>query len=133
MVSPLGYANTVYSIVVGVFVLSVANVIFPRLSRMTIDDDKKQFGKTVSITMEVMAFLLIPMMVGLMCLSEPVIRLIYQRGEFTSYATSLTANALFFFSLGMVGFGIQTILSRAFLCGTKWTNTINKWHYFYRG
>ncbi|MGE4215107.1 MAG: murein biosynthesis integral membrane protein MurJ, partial [Anaerotignaceae bacterium] len=113
-VSPLGYANTVYSIVVGVFVLSVANVIFPRLSRMTIDNDKKQFGKTVSITMEVMAFLLIPMTVGLMCLSEPIIRVIFQQGEFTQYATALTANALFFFSIGMIGFGIQTILSRAF-------------------
>ena len=113
-VSAIEYANTVYSIIVGVFVLSVANVIFPRLSRMTIDDDKKQFGETVSITMEAMVFLLIPMMVGLMCLSEPIIRLIYQRGEFTQYATALTANALFFFSIGMVGFGIQAILSRAF-------------------
>lgn len=113
-VSPLGYANTVYSIVVGVFVLSIANVIFPRLSRMTIDNDKNQFGKTISITIEVMMFLLIPMTVGLMCLSEPIIKVIFQQGKFDQYATALTANALFFFSIGMVGFGIQTILSRAF-------------------
>ncbi|HCT64397.1 MAG TPA: murein biosynthesis integral membrane protein MurJ [Lachnospiraceae bacterium] len=113
-VSAIGYANTVYSIIVGVFVLSVANVIFPQLSRMTMDDDKKRFGETVSITMEVMAFLLIPMTVGMMCLSEPIIMLIYQRGEFTQYATGLTSNALFFFSIGMIGFGIQAILSRAF-------------------
>ena len=38
----------------------------------------------------------------------------YERGNFDSFATQTTARALFFFSLGMVGFGIQNILSRAF-------------------
>lgn len=38
-VSVLDYANNLYTIIVGVFVLSVANVIFPRLSRMTANKD----------------------------------------------------------------------------------------------
>lgn len=113
-VSTVEYANTVYSIVVGVFVLSVANVIFPKLSRLTINEEKKQFGQTVTQTVKVLAFLLIPMMAGLMALSEPIIRLLYERGKFTPFATAITSKALFFFSIGMIGFGLQTILSRAF-------------------
>ena len=46
-VSAINYANTVYSIIVGVFVLSIANVIFPRLSRMSIDKDGESFSKTI--------------------------------------------------------------------------------------
>lgn len=113
-VSAVNYANTIYSIIVGVFVLSIANVIFPRLSRMSIDNDKESFGNTISATLEAMAFLIIPMTLGLMVLSSPVISIIYERGKFDSFAVEITSKALFYFSLGMPGFGIQNILSRAF-------------------
>lgn len=49
-----------------------------------------------------------------MALAQPVVSLIYQRGAFDETATQLTAAALFFFALGMVGYGVQNILSRAF-------------------
>lgn len=113
-IAVVGYANTLYSIVVGVFVLSVANVIFPKLSRMADGDSKGAFESTLTTTLKAMAFLLIPMMFGLMALSEPIVKLMYQWGDFGAEATLHTANALFYFSLGMVGFGVQTILSRAF-------------------
>lgn len=111
-VTSLGYANNLYTIIVGVFVLAIANMVFPKFSRMT--EDKKEFGLAVRGTLKAMIFLLIPMTVGLMALAEPVVTLIYKRGEFDLLATELTAAALFFFALGMVGYGVQNILSRAF-------------------
>ena len=111
-VSALEYANNLYTIIVGVFVLAIANMVFPKFSRMT--EDKKEFGLAVRGTLKAMIFLLIPMTVGLMALAEPVVTLIYKRGEFDLLATELTSAALFFFSIGMVGYGVQNILSRAF-------------------
>ena len=111
-VTSLGYANNLYTIIVGVFVLAIANMVFPKFSRMT--EDKKGFGLAVRGTLKAMIFLLIPMTVGLMVLAEPVVTLIYKRGEFDLLATELTSKALFFFALGMVGYGVQNILSRAF-------------------
>lgn len=111
-VTSLGYANNLYTIIVGVFVLAIANMVFPKFSRMT--EDKKEFGLAVRGTLKAMIFLLIPMTVGLMALAEPVVTLIYKRGEFDLLATELTSAALFFFALGMVGYGVQNILSRAF-------------------
>ena len=111
-VSTLEYANNLYTIIVGVFVLAIANMVFPKFSRMT--EDKKEFGLAVRGTLKAMIFLLIPMTVGLMALAEPVVTLIYKRGEFDMLATELTSTALFFFALGMVGYGVQNILSRAF-------------------
>ena len=108
------YANTLYTIIVGVFVLSIANVIFPKMARLTTNKAEEDLGETVSVTIKAMLFLLLPMMFGLMILSEPVVRLVYERGDFGTFATKTTARALFFFSLGMVGFGIQNILSRVF-------------------
>ncbi len=111
-VSALEYANNLYTIIVGVFVLAIANMVFPKFSRMT--EDKREFGLAVRGTLKAMIFLLIPMTVGLMALAQPVVSLIYQRGAFNETATGLTAAALFFFALGMVGYGVQNILSRAF-------------------
>ena len=108
----LDYANNLYTIIVGVFVLAIANMVFPKFSRMT--EDKKEFGLAVRGTLKAMIFLLIPMTVGLMALAEPVVTLIYKRGDFGLLATELTSEALFFFALGMVGYGVQNILSRAF-------------------
>lgn len=113
-VSAVNYANKLYTIIVGVFVLSIANVIFPQLSRLTSNNEEEKFGQTINRTVKVLSFMLIPMMVGLMSLSEPIIRLVYERGDFTQFATSITSRSLFFLSMGMFGFGIQTILSRAY-------------------
>jgi putative peptidoglycan lipid II flippase len=111
-IGALEYSNTLYTIIAGTFVLSVANVIFPELSRLT--EDKDQFGITLGTTLKGVFFLLIPMMVGIIVLSEPIVRLVYERGEFDAYSTLITANALKYFSIGMLGFGMQNILNRGF-------------------
>ena len=113
-ITTIEYANTLYTIIVGVFVLSIANVIFPKMARLTTNNAQKDLGETICVTLRSMLFLLIPMMLGLMVLSEPIVKLMYERGNFDSFATQKTAQALFFFSLGMLGFGIQNILSRVF-------------------
>lgn len=112
-ITTLQYANTLYTIIVGVFVLAIANLIFPKLSRMTEDGDQA-FGQTVKVTLRSMMFFLIPMMVGLMALSKPLVRLMYERGDFDATGTMMTGTALCFLSVGMIGYGIQTILSRVF-------------------
>ncbi len=113
-VSAIEYANNLYTIIVGVFVLSVANVVFPRLSRMTANNDKNAFFNTVITTTRILSYIVIPMTVGVMSLSGPIISLIYERGAFDAFSTGITTSALFFFSLGMFGYGLQAILSRAF-------------------
>ncbi len=113
-VTVIEYANTVYSIIVGILVLSVANVVFPKLARIQTGEKEEEFQRTISVTLEIMIFFLLPIQIGLMCLSEPLIYLIFERGAFGAYETGLTAQALYYFAVGMIGFAIQTILSRAY-------------------
>lgn len=113
-VSAIEYANSLYTIIVGVFVLSVANVIFPELSRLSTHNDEAKFKDTIKSTLKVMFYLLIPMMIGLMIVSTPLVRLLYERNEFGAFSTAITSKALFFFAIGMIGYGLQVILSRAY-------------------
>jgi putative peptidoglycan lipid II flippase len=57
---------------------------------------------------------MIPMTAGAIILRVPIVSILFQRGEFDSRATMLTASALLFYSLGMVFFGYRDILSRVF-------------------
>lgn len=117
--SALEYANTLYTIVAGVFVLSIANVIFPEMSRCAAREDAQAMGESVSGTLSAMLFLLTPMAAGLAVLARPVVRLLYEWGAWGADSTDLTAGALTFLSLGMIGYGVQIILSRAFYAEQK--------------
>jgi putative peptidoglycan lipid II flippase len=49
-----------------------------------------------------------------MIFSKEIVALLFGRGAFTAEAIDMTANALFYYSLGMIAFGLRDILSRAF-------------------
>ena len=113
-VASLNYANGLFLMVAGIFVLSVTNVIFPEMSRLSAEGDRRAFCDMVRETTRTLLFLLIPMTVGLMLLATPVVRLLYEYRQFDADSTALTASALAFMSLGMAGYGIQNVLIRAF-------------------
>ena len=55
-----------------------------------------------------------PMTVGAMVLSEPIVRILFQRGAFDTRATQMTAVALIFYSIGLIGVGLRDILTKIF-------------------
>lgn len=112
--SAMEYANTLYTMVAGILVLSITNVMFPEMSRLSSVGQDEELGNLIGGTLRGMLFLLLPMTAGLMLLSEPLVRLLYQYKTWDAFSTQITARALCFMSLGMVGYGIQNVLSRAF-------------------
>jgi putative peptidoglycan lipid II flippase len=58
--------------------------------------------------------LILPIMVGLLLLREPVVRLIFERGEFDMLATAKTASALAYYSIGLLPLGMMLLIKRAF-------------------
>ena len=113
-VSAIDYGTNLYLTIAGVFVLSVTNVIFPKMSQQSARDDIAGLTETVRSTTHTSLFFIIPMMLGVMTLSYPLIDFIYGGGEFSASDTALTARAMFFTSLGMVGYALQNILCRVY-------------------
>ena len=112
--SAIDYGTNLYLTIAGVFVLSVTNVIFPKMSQQSARDDIAGLTETVRSTTHTSLFFIIPMMLGVMTLSYPLIDFIYGGGEFSASDTALTARAMFFTSLGMVGYALQNILCRVY-------------------
>ena len=113
-VAALEYASNLYLVIAGVFILSITNVIFPKLSRLTAGGREGEFRETIRQTLRVSLFFILPMSAGLMAVARPLISLIYSGGNFDSFSTQITAAALSWMSLGMAGYAAQNILSRAY-------------------
>jgi putative peptidoglycan lipid II flippase len=111
-------AFLLYMLPQGMFSVAIATVLFPTLSehasRARETHDYGGFRGTVSLGLRQIAFLLIPAAAVSAVLAEPIVRLLFQRGEFQPDQTPIVASALAAFSAGLVFNGAMLMLNRAF-------------------
>ena len=110
----LTYAHRLDRFIQGIFVMSLATVMYPIISKMAAENNIKAFKKNILESINAINLLVTPATVGAMIFAKPIVTLLFGRGAFDSKAISMTSHALFFYSIGMVGFGLRQILSRAF-------------------
>lgn len=113
-VSGLNWANKIYIIIVGVFAYAVTNFIFPKLSRFSANGSNDDFAETTRLSLSWIIFIIGYVCAIFVSLNIPIIQIVFERGEFTAENTALTANALFFYSFGMIGYAICEILNKSF-------------------
>ena len=112
--SAINYAFRVYMLPQGMFSVAVATVLFPTLSRQAARRDARAMRRALAIGMRQINLLLIPAAAFLMVLATPVVRLIYERGQFTSQSTHFTSIALFWFAFSLPFGGLNLLLTRTF-------------------
>jgi putative peptidoglycan lipid II flippase len=107
-------AFRVYMLPQGMFSVAVATVLFPMLARLVTRQDIAGFVRTVGVGLRQIGFLLVPASAVCAVLAEPIVRLLYERGEFTPDQTPIVAQALAAFSLGLAFNGMMLMLNRGF-------------------
>ena len=107
-------AFRIYMLPQGMFSVAVATVLFPQLARLAARKDYDGLRATTSLGLRQIALLLIPAGAAMLALSEPIVRLVYERGEWTPESTELTADALFWFAFSLPFSGFVLMLTRAF-------------------
>ncbi|HEY6053754.1 MAG TPA: murein biosynthesis integral membrane protein MurJ, partial [Gaiellaceae bacterium] len=112
--SAIDAAFRIYMLPQGMFSVAIATVLFPSLARFASRADYDGFRATVSRGLRQIAFLLIPASAVSAVLAEPIVRLLYQRGQFTSAQTPVVAAALAAFAAGLTFNGAMLMLNRAF-------------------
>jgi putative peptidoglycan lipid II flippase len=82
-------------------------------------DDLKD---SLSQGLRLIFFISIPAMAGLIILRVPIVRMLFQRGVFTADATLLTANALFYFTIGLWAVaGVRVVVNVFYALQDIWT------------
>lgn len=110
----LNSANRLNGFVLGLFIVTISTVIYPTLSKLSNENNKEKFAKSVSKSVNSVILMVMPISVGAIVLAEPVVKIVFQRGAFDAQATKMTAIALACYSIGMVGFGLREILNKVF-------------------
>lgn len=113
-ISAIYYANRIIQCPMGIFSVAMASAVLPTLSGLASQNDVASIKKTLAFFLENIFFVMCPITVGLLLLSEPIIRILFQRGEFGLYSTMITASALAYYAIGLFSFGGIKILVTAF-------------------
>ena len=114
MVTSLWYANRLMQLPLGIFAVTLGTVALPAMSRLASVGDLKQMKETLAYSLKLAFLLVVPAAFALIFFREPIIRVLFQRGLFTSQSTQMTATALLFLSLGLFGYSGNIVLTRAF-------------------
>lgn len=113
-ISALNYANRLNLFIQAIFVLSISTVMYPIISKMVADDNISGLKKSLSESIISISVLVMPATIGAMIFPRPIVEFLFGRGAFDVKAIVMTSQALFFYSIGMIGFGLREIVSRVF-------------------
>jgi putative peptidoglycan lipid II flippase len=107
-------AFRIYMLPQGIFSVAIATVLFPTLARFAARADRDGLRATMANGMRQILLLLIPATAAILVLSEPMTRLIYERGVFDDTSTDLVSEALFWFAFSLPFNGLFLLLTRTF-------------------
>jgi putative peptidoglycan lipid II flippase len=113
-VSWLYFANRLVDLPLGIVGVAVGAVLVPELARAVHTDDQSATAHAQSRGLELATGLALPATLGLMALSEPVVRLLFERGAFSAADTTGTAQALVWLVLSLPAQMLIKALSPAF-------------------
>ena len=111
-VAALYYSNRLIQFPLAIFALAMAQAALPSMSYHVADNDTEKLRETVSFSLNSVFTIMLPAAAGLAIFGGPIVEILFQRGEFTSYSTSITQSALFFYSFGLFAYsGIKILVA----------------------
>ncbi|MEM5497024.1 murein biosynthesis integral membrane protein MurJ [Paraglaciecola mesophila] len=113
-ISWLYYSDRLLEFPLGLFGIAIATVILPTLSRNHVTNDAKAFSANIDWALRMVSLLGIPAAAGLMILAEPMLIVLFKRGEFTALDATLASYSLIAYATGLLSFMLIKVLAPGF-------------------
>lgn len=113
-ITALGLANRVMQFPLGIFAMGLSTVTYPTMAAHVALGEMRRFGAVVTASLRGVLFFTVPSAVGLGVLAEPVVRVLFEAGQFSLQDSQATARALRFYAGALVFQSAIQILTRAF-------------------
>ena len=107
-------AYRVMHLPIGIFGVAISTVALPQLARLATAGETENFRSAFAYALRLMLLLTIPAGIGLMVLSTPICRLLYEWGVTVEEDTIGTAGLLFVYAFGLCGFSTLKIVTDGF-------------------
>jgi putative peptidoglycan lipid II flippase len=112
--SSLWYGNRLMQFPLGIFALAMGTALLPMMSQQIARGETEASRKTLSFALRSIFFIILPSSVGLIVLREPIIRMLFERGEFDAVSTARSAAVLLGYTVGLFAFAGQKIMNSGY-------------------
>ena len=117
-VSYLYYGNRLVQFPLGVFGIAMSTALLPALSFQAADKNPAKMVETISRSFRAIMLLVIPSTIGLVVLRDPIVNILFERGEFDAVSTVNTGIAVGYYCAGLLGFvGVKIFVSGFYALG----------------
>jgi putative peptidoglycan lipid II flippase len=121
----LQYARRTMFVPVGVIAQAAAVAAYPTLARLFAEGNRSEMLRTVDKALTYVLVLSIAAAGLVTALAFPIVRVLYERGEFSADITASVSSALFVYAFGIPVWGALQIITRAFYATLDmWTPVI---------
>jgi putative peptidoglycan lipid II flippase len=110
-ISWLYYSDRLLEFPLGLFGIAIATVILPTLSKNHIKNNANAFKTNMDWAVRMVCFIGLPAAAGLAVLSEPILKVIFERGAFTAQTATMASFSLTAYGLGLVSFMLVKVLA----------------------
>ncbi len=107
-------ADRVMELMLGGYAIAVATAILPIMSHQAAANNYEGLKKTLTFAVRIVAYITVPAAIGLMTLREPIIRMLFQHGQFVAESTRLTARPLLYYAIGLPALACVKLIVPAF-------------------
>lgn len=112
--SSLWYGNRLMQFPLGIFALAMGTALLPMLAQQIARNEKEAARKTLSFALRSIFFIIVPSSVGLIVLRQPIIQMLFERGEFDAVSTARCAAVLLGYTVGLFAFAGQKIMNSGY-------------------
>lgn len=116
VVNAFFYANRLIQLPLSIFGFAVAAAILPALSQSASRKAHEEIRGTLRHGFRQCYFLVLPSLLGLLVLGEPIVKVLFERGHWTPLDTQYTTNALRVYALGLLSFAWVKVGVTGFYC-----------------
>ncbi len=113
-ISYLYYSDRLLEFPLGMFAVAISTVILPALSKRHVDQDPQRFSDTMDWGVRMVLFLGLPAMGGIMVLREPILRVLFMRGEFGPHEVMMSSASLLASTSGLLSLMLARVLAPGF-------------------
>ena len=108
-ISYLYYADRVYQLPLALVGIAIGIALLPSISSKIKSDSYEAIHQSIEQTFLYSLLFAVPASVGIYALSEEIVSVLFERGEFDKKSSLFTAKALKFYALGLIAFILMKI------------------------
>ena len=113
------YADKIFEPLATILIYSIGIVMFPKFNQKYEQLSQSEYCSYVSTVVKNSLLFLIPISLLLAVFGEPIIRVLFEGGSFDASATGLTGGVFSAYAIGLAGFFLLDLLSKAYFAMEK--------------